>query len=89
MPTPYQIKLTRLNDYANNIILTSFADVRTQLGIISAPPVQYLEILWDGSRIYRAWDNTEVVTLPFSEQARLYPQLDGLFKKAVDAVNLP
>ena len=89
MPTVYGNKLTRLNDCANNIVIPSFADVRTQLLNISAPAVQYLEILWDGGRIYRAWDNTEVVTLPLSEQARLYPQLDGLFKKAVDAVNLP
>lgn len=85
----YSTKLTRLTDYANDIIIGSFADARTQLLTISAPDVQYLEILWDGARIYRAWDNTEVVTLPLSEQARLYPQLDGLFKKAVDAVNLP
>ena len=85
----YQVKLTRLNDYATNDVTGAFTDAQTELSTIGAPQVQYLEIFFDGSKIYRAWDSQRVDGLSLSEQLRLYPQLDGLFKKAAFAVSLP
>lgn len=87
--TQYQTKLTRLNAYATNDVTGAFTDAQNELQNLGAPPVQYLEIYWDGGKIYRAWDGQRVDALPLSEQLRLYPQLDGLFKKAAFAVSLP
>jgi len=87
--TQYQSKLARLNAYATNDVTGAFTDAQTELIAISAPEAQYLEIYFDGSNIRRAWDNEKVDTLPLSEQLRLYPQLDGLFKKAAFTVILP
>ena len=90
MPTSqYQAKLARVNAYATNDVTGAFTDAQTELSTISAPHVQYPEIYFDGSHVRRAWDGEKVDTLPLSEQLRLYPQLDGLFKKAVFAVSLP
>lgn len=87
--TQYQLKATKLNAYATNDVTGAFTDAQNELFNIGAPPVQYLEIYFDGSKIYRAWDDQRVDILPLSEQLRLYPQLDGLFKKAVFAFVLP
>jgi len=87
--SPYQTKLARLNNEINNQIIGAFADAQTELMAISAPPTTYLELQWDGSFVNRAWDNNKVVNLDLSEQNRLLSQLDGLFKKAVYALNLP
>lgn len=90
MPTSqFQGKLARLNAYATNDVTGAFTDAQTELGNISAPTVQYLELFYDGSKICRAWDGEKVDTLPLSEQLRLYPQLDGLFKKAAFVVSMP
>ena len=87
--SPYQTKLARLNSEINNQIIGAFLDAQNELGALSAPPTTYLELQWDGSFIQRAWDTNKVVNLDLSEQNRLLSQLDGLFKKAVYALNLP
>lgn len=90
MPTSqYQAKLARLNAYTTNDVTGAFTDAQTELVNIAAPTVQYLEIYFDGSHVRRAWDGEKVDTLPLSEQLRLYPQLDGLFKKATFVVSMP
>lgn len=90
MPTSqFQGKLARLNAYATNDVTGAFTDAQTELSNIFAPNVQYLELYFDGANIRRAWDGEKVDGLPLSEQLRLYPQLDGLFKKASFAVSLP
>lgn len=88
MPNPFAPKLTRLQNQANNDILIAFTNARAELQNISAPTVYYLELYYDG-KVRRAYDGTDVETLSLSEQYRLYWQLDGLFKKAFNALTYP
>lgn len=85
----YSDKYSRVSNQANNKIIGAFADAETELNSASAPITEYLELQWDGDFIRRGWDNEKVTNLTLSEQLRLYPQLDGLFKKAIYALILP
>lgn len=72
-----------------NLILAAFTNAQAELASQSAPNTVFLEIAYNSGKIIRLYDNAQVITLPDSEQARLYPQLKGLFKLAINAVLLP
>lgn len=88
MPNPYQDKLAILNDQVTVDLLPAFVDAQVELQNASAPNTYYLELFFDG-KIRRAWDGVQMDTVTGSELLRLYPQLDGLFKKAIYKISFP
>lgn len=88
MPNPYPTIATNLTAESVDV-LAAFTDAAGELANQGAPPIGFLELQYDGSRIVRAWDGTRVDTLPQSEQYRLYPQLGGLFNASMRALLYP
>lgn len=70
-------------------VLAAFTNAELELQAYSAPPIGFLELQYDGVRILRAWDSSQVSSLPQSEQYRLYAQLGGLFNAAMRALLYP
>lgn len=89
MPSyPYTGYVTDLTAQALQIV-GGWGDAQTVLGANSAPDTAFLEIGYQGGKIVRLWDGIQVTSLPASEQERLFPQLAGLFKLAINSVLLP
>lgn len=82
MPNPYPTIATNLTAESVDI-LQAFSDAQNELVTQSAPNTEFLEILFDGSRVRRIFDLQRVDALPQAEQLRLYPQLGGLFNLAM------
>lgn len=83
----YQAKQDRLNALINDKIIPAFQDAQALLQNMSAPTTYYLELFYDG-KIRRAYDGLNLDSVGNStEILRLYPQLDGLFKKAMNNIN--
>lgn len=70
-------------------INNSWGLAQSELGTQGAPDTIFLELNYSGGKILRLWDGSQVNGLPQSEQLRLYPQLNGLFKKAMLALLMP
>lgn len=89
MPSyPYTDYAVALN--ANALQITGgWADAQSVLGANGAPETAYLEIGYQGGKIVRLYDGLQVLALPDSEKERLFPQLAGLFKKAMNNALLP
>jgi hypothetical protein len=60
-------------------VLQAFTNAEGQLFLTGSAQVNFLEIYFDGSNIYRRSDAQLVTSLPQAEQYRLYKQLGGLF----------
>ena len=89
MPSfPYTGYATDLTTEATQIA-GGWADAQTVLGANGAPDTAFLEIAYQGGKILRLWDGIQVTSLPASERERLFPQLAGLFKLAMNNVLLP
>lgn len=89
MPSyPYTGYVTDLTAQATQIA-GGWADAQAVLGANSAPDTAFLEIGYQGGKIVRLWDQQEMTILPASERERLFPQLAGLFKLAMNNVLLP
>ena len=84
----YQPKKLRLDAQINDKLLNAFVDAQVELQNASAPTTYYLELFYDG-KIRRAWDGTQMDSVSGAELLRLYPQLDGLFKKAIYKISFP
>ena len=66
-----------------NGITAAWSQAETELQNLGAPASYFLEMYWDGSKIKRIFDDTQVSTLPLKDQLHLYPQLNGLYALAV------
>lgn len=89
MPSfPYSDYATDLTAQATQIA-AGWADAATVLTANGAPDTAFLEIGYRGGKILRLWDGIQVTSLPASERERLFPQLAGLFKLAMNNVLLP
>jgi len=88
MPNPY-VDITAALNNEQAVILAAFNNAEAELAANSAPQTGFLEIYWDGIRILRLYDSSQVSSLPASEQYRLYPQLGGLFNAAMRALLYP
>ncbi|NCX93081.1 MAG: hypothetical protein EBX40_00175 [Gammaproteobacteria bacterium] len=79
---PYPTIVTDLNQEAADI-LAAFTNAEASLTSSIAPYTQFLELEWTTTRINRIWDGSQVSSLSFAEQYRLYQQLGGLFNLAM------
>ena len=70
-------------------IINAWNDSETELNAQGAPDTWYLEINFTSGKIRRTYDDAQVSSLSDSEQRRLYPQLNGLFQKAVFNLLMP
>lgn len=66
-----------------------WADAETVLASNSAPDTAFLELGWQGGKIIWLYNNAQVSTLAPSDRERLFPQLAGLFKMAINNALLP
>ena len=66
-------------------ILAAWGSAESELVTAVAPNTSFRDIYFNGANIKRISDDATVSTLPTETQRRLYPQLDPLFKKAINA----
>lgn len=89
MPSNFYTQFYTASTLTETEIINAWIDARDELNAQGAPDTWYLEINYTSGKIRRTYDDTEVNTLSDSEQRRLYPQLNGLFQKAVFALLMP
>lgn len=70
-------------------ITSAWNNAQSELGTQNPPNTYFLEISWEDGKIRRTYDGSQVSGLSKAEQLRLYPQLNGLFKKAMLALLMP
>ena len=82
---PYQdtYKPSLINTH-DKYVVNAFNQAQNELTSFGCDNVAFLEIKFDGSQIVRIWDSTIVQSLPERERLRLFPQLNGLFKLAMN-----
>jgi len=90
MVNPYHdTYLPKLVSIHDTYVVNAFQQAQEQLNDLSCAPTAFLEIYYEGGRIRRIWDNLEVQSLSQRERLRLFPQLNGLFKLAVNNLIYP
>lgn len=89
MPSNFYTQFYTESTATESQIINAWIDARDELSAQGAPDTWYLEINYTSGKIRRTYDDTEVATLSEAEQLRLYPQLNGLFKKAVFNLLMP
>jgi hypothetical protein len=78
----YSPKLVSIHDV---YVVNAFQQAQDELSNLSCDPTAFLEIKYDGGgNIRRIWDDSVVQSLSERERLRLFPQLNGLFKLAVN-----
>lgn len=65
-------------------VLSAFTDASAELNAQGCADTYFLEIAFQGGKIVRNWDGSQVNSLSTEEQWRLYPQLSGLFNLAMN-----
>ena len=82
---PYQdtYKPSLINTH-DKYVAAAFNQAQNELVSFGCDNVAFLEIRFDGSQIQRIWDGAQVQSLPERERLRLFPQLNGLFKLAMN-----
>jgi hypothetical protein len=66
-------------------VVNAFDQAQSTMNAQGCDPTAFLEIKYDGGgNIRRIWDDAVVQTLPERERLRLFPQLNGLFKLAMN-----
>lgn len=81
---PYDIFRDQLIDIHDTVVVNAFDNAATTLNAYGCDQTAFLELYFDGTKIVRIWDSTNVSSLPERERLRLYPQLNGLFKLAMN-----
>ena len=82
---PYQDKYRpSLINTHDQYIVNAFNQAQNELASFGCDYTAFLEIYYDGSQIQRIWDGAQVQSLPERERLRLFPQLNGLFKLAMN-----
>jgi len=82
----YLPKLIIIHDI---LVVNAFQQAQEQLNDLSCDLTAFLEIYYQEGRIRRIWDDSEVQSLSQRERLRLFPQLNGLFKLAVNNLIYP
>lgn len=65
-------------------VVSFFAMLESKLADISAPNTGHLDIEWNGTKVVRSLDGTQISSLPNTEQLKYYPQGLGLMKLAMN-----
>jgi hypothetical protein len=86
MPNPYRDtyrpELITIHD---TYVVNAFQQAQDELAAYSCDATSFLEIYYDGgASIKRIWDGQDVQSLSERERLRLFPQLNGLFKLAMN-----
>lgn len=84
----YQDLFTELSTFDGSV-LQAWIDAKNELAAQGVPETIFLELRYGDGKIFRLWDGSDVTGLSESEQLRLYPQLNGLFRKASLALLMP
>jgi hypothetical protein len=78
----YRPELVTIHD---TYVVNAFQQAQDELNNLSCDPTAFLEIKYDGGgNIRRIWDDQIVQSLSERERLRLFPQLNGLFKLAIN-----
>jgi hypothetical protein len=85
---PFPSYYAELQDQAINV-QNFWASAQSQLSSVGAPDTIFLDIGLVSGKIVRLSDGAQVLALTDSEKLALFPHLNGLFKKASNAVLLP
>lgn len=85
MPNLYRdVYRPELQTIHDTYVVDAFEKAQNDLVDFGCDVAAFLEIKFDGNKIQRIWDGQEVQTLPERERLRLFPQLNGLFKLAIN-----
>ena len=66
-----------------------FSDLENKLSTISAPTIYHLDIYWDGGKVRRVSDDSQIQTLSLADRLFYYNQGVGLMKLAINKQLLP
>ena len=78
----YRPELVTIHD---TYVVNAFQQAQDELNNLSCDATAFLEIKYDGGgQIRRIWDDAVVQSLSERERLRLFPQLNGLFKLAIN-----
>jgi hypothetical protein len=77
----YLPKLITIHD---TYVVNAFQQAQDELNNLSCEPTAFLEIKYLEGQIRRIWDDSVVQNLSERERLRLFPQLNGLFKLAIN-----
>jgi hypothetical protein len=78
----YKPELVTIHD---TYVVNAFQQAQDELNNLSCDQTAFLEIKYDGGgNIRRIWDDQVVQSLSERERLRLFPQLNGLFKLAIN-----
>lgn len=89
MPSNFYTQFYTASTLTRTEILNAWIEAKDELVAQGAPDTWFLEINFTGGKIRRTYDDNMVETLSESEQRRLYPQLNGLFQRAVFNLLMP
>lgn len=78
-----------LETLRDDYIIDAFSNAETTMNSNGCPSCAFLELKFQGGKIVRAWDATQVSILSAAERLRLFPQLNGLFKLGMDNLFYP
>jgi hypothetical protein len=78
----YHSELINIHD---TYVVIAFQQAQDELSNLSCDQTAFLEIRYDGGgNVRRIWDDQRVQDLSERERLRLFPQLNGLFKLAMN-----
>jgi len=77
----YRPELITIHD---TYVVNAFQQAQDELSSFGCDLTAFLEIKYDGGTIRRIWDDQIVQSLSERERLRLFPQLNGLFKLAIN-----
>jgi hypothetical protein len=72
-------------DARHSRVMAFFVDLETVLGNIGAPYTSHLELYWDGTKVRRISDDTQIASLSAADQLKYYNHGLGLMKLAINA----
>ena len=86
MPNPYHdLYRPELVTIHDTYVVNAFQQAQDEMNTLSCDQTAFLEIKYDGGgQIRRIWDDSPVQSLSERERLRLFPQLNGLFKLAIN-----
>jgi hypothetical protein len=67
----------------------AYSNAQSEMQSQGMPTTIFLELIFADGKISRLRDNQNMTGLPEAELRRLYPQLNGLFRKASLALLMP
>lgn len=81
---PYPTYREELITIHDNYVVDAFSQAATSMSEQGCDSTAFLEIYYQEGKIFRIWDSAEVQVLSQRERLRLFPQLNGLYKLAMN-----